>query len=69
MLVIYFGYIFLVAYGKTLLAEKISGGTTSLGIVVGLGVILSAIILTGIYVFAANSRFDAMTRDLNRDMI
>jgi uncharacterized membrane protein (DUF485 family) len=69
MLVIYFGYIFLVAYGKTFLAEKVGGGTTSLGIIVGLGVILSAIVLTGIYVYFANSRFDAMTSDLNRDLI
>lgn len=65
MLAVYFGYILLVAYDKPLLAEKIQGGTTSLGILVGLAVILVAIALTGIYVAIANSRFDALTRDLS----
>ncbi len=68
MLVIYFGYIALVAYEKPLLAQKVNGGTTSVGILVGLGVILSAIVLTGIYVYMANTRFDMMTRDLKREI-
>ena len=69
MLAIYLGYIVLVAYDKPLLAIKVGGGTTSVGILVGLGVILSAIVLTGIYVVVANTRFDAMTRDLNQDLV
>ena len=69
MLIIYFGYILLVAYDKPLLAQKIGGGTTSLGIVIGLGVILSAIVLTAIYVAVANSKFDSMAADLKQDLI
>ena len=69
MMVVYFGYIVLVAYDKPLLAQKIGGGTTSLGILVGLGVIASALVLTGIYVIVANTRFDAMARDLGRDVV
>ena len=67
MLVIYFGFILLVAFAKPLLATKIGGGVTSLGIVLGLGVILSAFVLTGIYVQRANSRFDELTRHLTRE--
>src|SRR3954462_4485385 len=48
MLVIYFGFIPLVAFGKGFLATKI-GGVTSIGMIIGLLVILSAVVLTGIY--------------------
>jgi uncharacterized membrane protein (DUF485 family) len=69
MLVIYFGFILLVAFAKPLLATKIGGGVTSLGIILGLGVIVSAFVLTGIYVQRANSRFDELTRRLTRELI
>jgi len=69
MLVIYFGFILLVAFAKPLLATKIGDGVTSLGIILGLGVILSAFVLTGIYVQRANSRFDELTRRLTRELI
>jgi uncharacterized membrane protein (DUF485 family) len=59
MLVVYFGFVLLVAFDKPLLARSMSGGATSIGIPVGLGVILLAIVLTGIYVRAANREFDA----------
>jgi len=69
MLVIYFGFILLVAFAKPLLATKIGDGVTSLGIILGLGVILSAFALTGIYVQRANSRFDELTHRLTRELI
>src|ERR1700682_5360038 len=37
MLVIYYGFIMLVAFAKPLLAAKVGGGVTSVGIVMGLG--------------------------------
>jgi uncharacterized membrane protein (DUF485 family) len=68
MLAIYFAFILLVAFAKDLMATTIGGGVTSLGIVLGLGVILAAFVLTGVYVARANSRFDELTRDLTREM-
>ena len=68
MLVIYFGFVLLVAFAKPLLAVKIGGGVTSLGILLGLAVIVAAFVLTGIYVHRANSRFDEITRSLQRDI-
>ena len=68
MLLIYFGFILLVAFAKPFLAMKIGGGVTSLGIVLGLGVIISAFVLTGIYVQRANARFDDLTRDLTKEL-
>lgn len=68
MLVIYYGFILLVAFGKGLLATKIGGGVTSLGIVIALLVIISAFVLTGIYTYRANSRFDELTESLTREL-
>ena len=68
MLVIYYGFVLLVAFGKGFLATKIGGGVTSVGILVGLGVIISAFVLTGIYTQRANSRFDELTEDLTREL-
>jgi uncharacterized membrane protein (DUF485 family) len=68
MLVIYLGFIFLVAFAPGLMAMKIGTGVTSLGIVLGLVVIVSAFLLTGIYVQRANGRFDHLTRDLTKEL-
>jgi uncharacterized membrane protein (DUF485 family) len=68
MLAIYLGFIFLVAFAHDLMAMKVGGGVTSLGIVLGLVVIVSAFLLTGIYVKRANSRFDALTNDLRKEI-
>ena len=67
MLVIYFGFILLVAF-KGFLATKIGGGVTSVGIIIGLLVIISAFVLTGIYTARANSRFDELTENLTREL-
>ncbi len=56
----YYGFILLVAYDKEFLAAKMGAGmTTSLGVPIGVGVILFTILLTWIYVRRANTEFDA----------
>ena len=65
MLVLYFGFILLVAFDKTLqLMDIMVTRSISLGFPLGLGVILSAIGLTGIYVLRANTEFDRLTREV-----
>jgi len=64
MLIIYFGFIFVIAFAPKLLAIPLGSGVTTVGIPVGLAVIVSAFVLTGIYVRRANSEFDAMTRQI-----
>ena len=68
MLAIYLGFIFLVAFAHDLMAMKIGGGVTSLGIVLGVAVIVSAFVLTGIYVRRANTRYDELTRELMQEI-
>lgn len=60
VIIAYFGFILLVAFNKPFLAQKlVPGGVTSLGIPIGVGVILFTIILTWIYVRRANTEFDS----------
>ncbi|TXM69429.1 DUF485 domain-containing protein [Methylobacterium sp. WL12] len=68
MLAVYFGFIGLIAFDKSLLAVKIGSGTASLGLLLGVLVILFAFILTGIYVQRANGRYDDLTAALKRDL-
>ena len=67
MLAAFFGYILLIAFNKPLLARPIGDGATSLGIPIGLGVILLAIVLTGLYVRRANKDFDPAVRRIREE--
>ena len=64
MLVIYFGFILLVAYAPQFLGTPLGTGVTTIGIPVGLLVIISAFLLTGIYVGKANSKYDPLIRKI-----
>jgi uncharacterized membrane protein (DUF485 family) len=64
MLAIFFGYILLIAFAPELLAQRIAGRATTLGIPVGVGVILAGIALTGVYVRRANRRYDAVIAEI-----
>ena len=64
MLAVYFGYVLLIAFDKAVLARPIGSGFTSIGIPIGIGVILFAILLTGLYVRRANREFDPLVRAL-----
>ncbi len=60
MLVIYYGFIALVGFAPSVIAVKIAGSIT-IGIILGLAIILAAILLTGIYVMRANAEYDDLT--------
>ncbi len=63
MLVIYFGFVLVIAFDPSFLGTPLfEGSVTTIGIPIGVGVILSAFILTGIYVRRANGEFDELTR-------
>ena len=67
MMVVYFGYILLVAYDKEFLAQKMGAGVMSIGIPMGVGVILFTIIITGIYVRRSNTEFDSLKEELIKE--
>jgi len=68
MLIVYYGYIGIIAFDKSMLAQKLGAGVTTVGIPVGVGVILFTIIITGIYVRRANSEFDDLTAQILKEV-
>ena len=68
MLAIYFGFILLVAYAPGFLGTPLGSGVTTIGIPIGLFVIVSAFVLTGIYVAKANTEFDRLNEELLREV-
>ena len=64
MLVVYYGYISLIAFNKEFLSLPLGSGVTTIGVPIGMGVIVFTIVITGIYVRRANSEFDALTREI-----
>ena len=60
MLVVYYGFILLVAFGKDFLSLRIGDGVTTVGIPIGFGVIIFSIVITALYVRRANREFDAL---------
>ncbi len=67
MLLAYFGFILIIAFNKEILATKISSGLT-LGIPVGLGIIVLAWVLTGVYVRWANNHYDKKVEELKKKL-
>jgi len=63
VMVVYFGFILLIAWGKPLLATLIRPGL-SLGILLGALVIVFSWLLTWVYVRWANRRYDAAVDEL-----
>lgn len=62
MLVIYFGFVLVIAFDPEFLGTPLfANSVTTIGIPIGVGVIISAFILTGIYVRRANTEFDDLT--------
>ncbi len=67
MMVVYYGYVALIAFDKPFLAQRIGDGVTSLGIPIGLGVIIFTIAITGLYVRRANGEYDRLTAEILKE--
>lgn len=67
MLVVYYGYILMIAFDKEWLAQRMGEGVTTLGIPIGVAVIVFTVVITGIYVRRANTEFDAMKDEVIRE--
>ena len=68
MLAVYYGYIALIAFDKPFLAKPVGTGVMSVGVPVGMAVIVFTIVITGIYVRRANSEYDQLTQDILKDV-
>jgi uncharacterized membrane protein (DUF485 family) len=69
MMIVYYGFILLIAFDKELLAARIGDGVMTWGIPVGLFVIVFTVVLTGIYVWRANQKFDELTEAIRKEVL
>jgi len=70
MLTIYYAFIMTIAFAPQVLGRPISDTSViTIGIPIGLGVIVAAFLLTGIYVYRANTVFDRMNDELKREVL
>lgn len=68
MLVVYYGYVLLIAFDKELLATRVSNGVMTWGMPIGLFVIVFTVVITGLYVRHANSVYDDLTDQIKREV-
>ena len=61
MMVVYYGFILLVAFDKALLSRHTGDGVMTVGIPLGFGVIVFTIVITAVYVKRANTEFDELS--------
>lgn len=69
MMIVYYGFILLIAFDKELLATKMGAGVMTWGMPIGLFVIVFTVIITGIYVRRANSEFDDLTAEIRKEVL
>ena len=58
MMVVYYGFILLVAFNKPFLSQRMGDGVMTVGIPIGFGVIVFTVAITAYYVNRANREFD-----------
>ena len=69
MLIVYYGFILLVAFDKPFLAQRLGAGVTTIGMPIGFGVIVFTIVITGIYVRRANREYDALSEQVAKEVL
>lgn len=69
MMVVYYGFILLVAFNKPFLSQRMGEGVMTIGIPIGFGVIVFTIVITAIYVRRANKEFDDLTAEITKAVL
>ena len=69
MLVVYFAFILTIAFDPSALAVPLSeGGVTTIGIPIGIAIIIFAFVLTGMYTRRANTEFDDLAKAVKKSV-
>lgn len=69
MLIVYYGFILLIAFKKDFLAMRMGDGVMTWGVPIGFGVIIFTILITAVYVRRANSEFDALNEKIKLEAL
>jgi uncharacterized membrane protein (DUF485 family) len=63
--VVFYGFILMIAFAPTFVTTPISAGSViPLGLPLGVGVIVLCCLLTGIYVYESNTKFDPLFEEI-----
>lgn len=68
VLVIYYGFVLVIAFNKEFFATKIGDGVMTIGWPIGAAIILIAFITTLIYVIRANGEFEDLEMAIKNDV-
>jgi uncharacterized membrane protein (DUF485 family) len=68
VLIVYYGFILLIAFDKEWLGTRLGAGVMTIGIPIGLFVIVFTVLITGLYVRRANSEFDDLTAQIKQEV-
>ena len=69
MLIVYYAFIMTIAFSPESLAIPVSEGSViSIGIPIGIGIILFSFFLTGLYVYKANGTYDVLLEEIKSDL-
>lgn len=69
MMVVYYGFILLVAFNKQFLSQRLGEGVMTVGIPIGFGVIVFTVIITTIYVRRANREYDDLAAAISKAVL
>ncbi len=68
VVIIFFGFILLIAFAPGFITTPISATSViPIGLLLGVGVIVASVVLTGIYVARANSVFDPLIEEIIKE--
>ena len=66
--VMYFGFTLMIAFAPGVLTAPIAADSViPLGMLIGVGVIVASCVLTGVYVYKANTVFDPIVNEIVRE--
>ena len=68
VILVYFALILAIAFVPQSLGQPIGSGVTSIGVVIGLAVIVFCLIITGIYVHYANTVLEPLNEAIHRKL-
>ena len=69
MMVVYYGFVLLVAFNKDFLSQRLGEGVMTVGIPLGFAVIVFTVVITAIYVRRANTEFDELSDAISKAVL
>ena len=68
MMIVYYGFILLVAFGKDFMSQRIGDGVITYAMPIGLFVLVFTVVITGVYVRRANTEFDELNEAVRKEV-